>query len=231
MASPTDCWPASCSSVSTIVESGDLDSLDGEKTAQVRRPISSSLINGVLEPRALYTACLNGEISASRIGRPIGIDANRAVPREAGDSVFQLLLHTRAIRFQTDKEEIIKGLVRNGADPLAQDRLGDNALHVLAGSAEPTDRRLLAFLLAGGTPQLNVIKSMCIEGLNEQNNFGHTPLIVAVLYNQHFAAQLFLKQGADQRIRGERNMTALEFAVERDREDMIELLCKYNTGI
>ena len=132
----------------------------------------------------------------------IGSHSNRAVPHEAGDSVFHLLLRTPASRFQTNKEEVIKFLLRNGAGPPARDRLGDNMLYVLAGFAGTKSRGLILFLLAGGTPELGDIRSVCFGGLNYQSNLGDTPLTVAVLYNQLFAAELLLKQSADQKIWG-----------------------------
>jgi ankyrin repeat protein len=51
--------------------------------------------------------------------------------------------------------------------------------------------------------------------IDQQNDFGDTPLIVAVLYNQRFSVELLLRSGADLQVRGEFDMTALEFAISR----------------
>jgi ankyrin repeat protein len=101
-------------------------------------------------------------------------------------------------------------------------------LHILAGSTEPESHDLLSFLLEGDTTDLSDVRTACKECINQQNDFGDTPLIVAVLYNQRFSVELLLRSGADMQIRGEFDMTALEYAISRSYHDVIDVLRQYS---
>ncbi|KAF3760080.1 hypothetical protein M406DRAFT_335284 [Cryphonectria parasitica EP155] len=122
-------------------------------------------------------------------------------------------------RFRDDKEDIVELLLCTGTDPLRRDRLGDTALHFLAGDTRPAGPspegyRLLRLLLEG-CPE---VRAPCLEHINSKNDFANTPLVVvvAVLYNHVECVQLLLEHGADPYEPGEFGITALEFAVERD---------------
>ncbi|KAH8747079.1 hypothetical protein F5883DRAFT_387722, partial [Diaporthe sp. PMI_573] len=149
------------------------------------------------ESGAIYLACLQGgDILQAHIASS-DVDVNRPLPGEFGDTMFHKILRIPADQFQYSKCEVIKLLLRNGADPLARDRLGDNLLHILAGSPEPESHELLSFILDEDANDFSEISSGCKECINQQNDFGDTPLIVAVLYNQRFCVELLLRSGAD----------------------------------
>jgi hypothetical protein len=87
---------------------------------------------------------------------------------------------------------------------------------------------ILSFLLDGDTTDLSDVRTACIEAIDQQNDFGDTPLIVAVLYNQCFSVQLLLRSGADMQVRGEFDMTALEFAISRGYHNVTDVLRQYS---
>jgi hypothetical protein len=86
-----------------------------------------------------------------------------SLPDRSGDNLFHSILRIPADEFQDGKGEVIKSLLRSGADPVARNRLGDNILHILAGSTERESHDLLSFLLdvchgrrPAGTPYFGV---------------------------------------------------------------------------
>jgi ankyrin repeat protein len=79
---------------------------------------------------------------------------------------------------------------------------------------------LLRYLLGEpGTTTTNIVlgnfQSVCRAHINLQNNYGNTPLIVAVLYNHVDCIGFLLDHGADITIRGEGGFSALDFAIKR----------------
>ncbi|KAH8742701.1 ankyrin repeat-containing domain protein, partial [Diaporthe sp. PMI_573] len=169
-------------------------------------------------------ACLQGGDVLQAYLASSDVDLNSPLPDRSGDNMFHIILRIPADQFQDGKGEVIKSLLRNGADPLARNRLGDNILHILAGSTERESHDLLSFLLDGNTTDLLDVRTACKEALDQQNDFGDTPLIVAVLYNQHLSAQLLLRSGANIQVKGEFDMTAIEFAISRDYHDVTDVL-------
>jgi ankyrin repeat protein len=141
--------------------------------------------------------------------------------------MFHIILRIPADEFQDSKGEVIKSLLQNEADPLTQNHLGDNILHILAGSTKRESHDLLSFLLDDNTTDLLDVRTACKEALDQQNGFGDTPLIVAVLYNQHLSAQLLLRSGADIQVKGEFDITAMEFAISRGYHNVIDVLKQY----
>ncbi|KAH8752756.1 ankyrin repeat-containing domain protein, partial [Diaporthe sp. PMI_573] len=176
------------------------------------------------ESGTFYLACLQGgDILQAHVASS-DVDLNGPLPGELGDNMFHRILRIPAEQFHDCKGEVIKLLLRNGADPLARDRLGENILHILAGSTEQEPHDLLSFLLDGDTNDLTDVRTACKECINEQNDFGDTPLIVAALYNQRFSVELLLRSGADMEMRGEFDMTALDFATSRNYGNVIDVL-------
>jgi len=53
---------------------------------------------------------------------------------------------------------------------------------------------------------------------------GTTPLMMAVRYGAADAARLLVREGADPTVKNERGLTALDFARQADRADMVELV-------
>ncbi|KAH8752798.1 ankyrin repeat-containing domain protein, partial [Diaporthe sp. PMI_573] len=169
-------------------------------------------------------ACLQGGDILQACLASSDVDLNSPLPDESGDNIFHRILLIPADQFEDGKGEVIKSLLRNGADPLTRNGLGDNILHILAGSTEKESHDLLSFLLGEDINDLSDVRSACSEAIDQQNDFGDTPLIVAVLYNQWPAVQLLLRRGVDMQVRGEFDMTALEFAISRGYHDIIDVL-------
>lgn len=171
----------------------------------------------------LYDICLDNLDMLPILLPNYGDAFNQTLPYDR-DSIFHLVLRTPANRFRNDKKHVVKTLLLGGADPLISDRLGDTILHFLAGSYEEESHNLLHFLLEGEGIESEDIRSACRQRLYQQNYYGNTALIVAVLYNQLSCAKLLLRYGADDSIRGEYEMTALEFAEWRHNTEMARTL-------
>ncbi len=140
-----------------------------------------------------------------------------------GDRVLHLILRTPAIYFSGSKEEIVRILLRNGADPLARDSYGDTSLHIAAGvPGSETVIRLLFEDLAGGPS--------CLAAINSQNAFESTPLFVSTLYENLPCMTTFLQYGADSEVRGEYQKTPLEIAVELGKQQASLLLLKHRAA-
>jgi ankyrin repeat protein len=158
------------------------------------------------------------------------IDFNISLTQDGGDTILHFILRTPQERFQDNKEDIIKLLLRTGANPFRCDQLGDTAFHLLAGDTRPagssTEGGRLLRLLLEGCPEL---REPSLGSIDKKNDFGDTPLIIAVLYDNIECAQLLLKHGADPYKLGEYGMTALDFAVEREYTEIAGLLLGYMT--
>jgi ankyrin repeat protein len=146
------------------------------------------------------------------------IDFNFAIPELEGDTVLHLVLRTSPDRFRDSKGDIFKILIQNGVNPLQCDRLGDTALHILAGCAGSIE--LLKYLLGepsttSTNPILENLQSNCRRHINLQNSYKNTPLGVAVLYNCMDSIELLLSHGADPNIDGDGGHSALDFATKR----------------
>ncbi|KAJ0123538.1 hypothetical protein J7T55_012003 [Diaporthe amygdali] len=159
------------------------------------------------------------------------IDFNVPLAQGGGDTVLHFVLRTPRERFQDSKEDIVKLLLRTGTNPLRCDRMGDTALHLLAGDTRPagslTEGSRLLRLLLEGCPEL---REPCSGSIDKKNDFGDTPLFVAILHNNIECARLLLKHGADPHELGEYGMTALDFAVERAYTEIAVLLLSHMTN-
>lgn len=233
VASPTESWSSGCSSSSTLVSNQDrrtehyllAEAILNDNLSQVQFLIAAGASVRREDIWVLYDVCLRflgtrmlGLLLPSHVlhfGRPLS--------EFGGDSIFHFVLRTPARRFDGGKTNILQALLRNGVDPLAPGRLGDTALHYLAGCDEEESYALLEFLLDDST-SAEEYEYICRMGLNQQNYFGDTPLIVAVLYNQFRSVNLLLTHGADQEIKGEFSMTALDFATVRGYTEIAEVL-------
>lgn len=159
------------------------------------------------------------------------IDFDVPLTQGGGDTILHFVLCTPQERFGDSQEDIVKLLLRTGMNPFRCDQLGDTVFHLLAGDTRPAGfsiegGRLLKLLLQG-CPEL---QEPCLGSINNKNDFGNTPLIIAVLYNNLECAQLLLKHGADPYKLGEYGMTSLDYAVEREYTEIAELLIGHMTG-
>jgi hypothetical protein len=168
----------------------------------------------------LYQACLQGMDMLQAIVASRGVTLNEVVPDAHGDCLLHYILRTPSSRFSMDKTSIVKVLLDHGADPFSRDRHGDTSLHILAGMNSEDHALLLLFLGSGGHSQLN-----------RRNRYNDTPLIVAVLYDHHRAARALLEHGADPHARGERGMSAMEFALQSGNSEMVDLLLVFGASL
>lgn len=156
------------------------------------------------------------------------IDFNILLLQDRGDTLLHFVLCTPREQFHDNKEDVVKLLLRTGVSPLQRDRLGDTALHLLAGDNRPAESsidggRLLLFLL-DGLPEL--LKPI-LASINSKNNYSDIALVVATLYNNIKYIRLLLRHGANPYEPGENAMTALDFTMQRGYGDITELLLNH----
>lgn len=237
--SPTTSWSSSYTSARTstddsraqIAESAALAATILARDIQ-RVELLLNLGVKLLRPHTwvLYDACLCGLEMLHPLLFNSDVDFNTPLSQGGGDTVLHFILRTPQERFQDAKEDIIKLLLRTGTNPFRHDQLGDTAFHILAGDARPagssTEGAKLLSLLLEGCPEL---REPCLDYINKTNDFGDTPLIIAVQYGNLDCAKLLLKHGADPYKLGEYGMTALDFAVEREYAELAGLLLGYMT--
>ncbi|KDN60014.1 hypothetical protein CSUB01_08025 [Colletotrichum sublineola] len=132
-----------------------------------------------------------------------------------------------------------------------RDSIGDTILHTLAGdfglpnlSAETEGYDILQRLFDVGPDGFGpAVKSCCLSMIDLQNDgycmtdgaprepFMHTPLGVAILYNNLACAELLLQHGAGPNIPGEWGQRRLFFAYRNNSEDAVELLTAYGAHL
>lgn len=166
----------------------------------------------------LYQACLVGSDMVQALILSPQISSAICSPSESGDAIVHWVLRTPCTRFGTSKQYVIELLWDQGADLFEPDRLGDTCLHVLAAMPEEGNAEILRSILSerGRTP--------CLDN---QNHYGDTALIIAVICNHFEAATLLLSFGADPNIKGEHGMVAMHYAVQQRNLEMLALLQQY----
>lgn len=237
--SPAASWSSGCSAASTL---GDNDrNVDAESatlvsailardTERVRLLLDAGVVLIKPDTWVLYEACLCGLEMLHLLLFDSDIDFNCPVPQENGEIILHFVLRTPRERFRDDKEDIVKLLLRTGANPFLPDRLGDTAIHFLAGdtrtAGSSTEGYRLLRLLLEDCPEL---RERCSEYINSKNNFNDTPLVIAVLYHNIECVQLLLDHGADPFEPGEFGMNALDFAAQREYSSIVRLLLDHIT--
>ncbi|KAI3534428.1 hypothetical protein CABS02_13259 [Colletotrichum abscissum] len=170
------------------------------------------------------------------------------------DYIFHAVLRTPARDFyQNDtayqqpgdvrKMDVVCDLLTRGVDLSLRDRIGDTILHTVCGDLGPPDLDnetegypfLKLFLGRGDDGHGEGIRGACMSLINAQNSgwineegqqqiFWHTPLGVAILYNNLACARLLLENGADPNIPGEWGEPPIYFAVRNDSLATVNLL-------
>ncbi|KAL0929496.1 uncharacterized protein CTRU02_215413 [Colletotrichum truncatum] len=145
------------------------------------------------------------------------------------------------------KTQVLHNILRSFTDLSLRDSIGDTILHTLAGdfglpnlSAETEGYDILQRLFDIGPGGFGPsVKSHCLSMIDSRNEgycmmdedpaepFMHTPLGVAILYNNLACAELLLQHGADPNIPGEWGQRPLFFAQRNNSEEAIELLTAY----
>lgn len=238
--SPAASWSSDCSSALTLVNN------ERDRDAESAALASAILVQDIDRVRllldlgitlinphtwVLYDTCLCNLELLHLLASNTNINFNVPLPQDGGNTIFHFILSTPRERFQDNKDDVIKLLLRTSSYSFQRDRLGDTPLHLLAGDNNPygssTDGgRLLGFLL-NDFPE---VRDLCSGYINSKNNYGDTPLVVAVLYNNIECVQLLLDHGADPHEPGEYGMTALDFAVQREYAEITELLLAHMAG-
>lgn len=237
VASPTESWSSGCSTSSTLISNQDrrtehfllAEAILNDDPSQVQVLIAAGASVRRENIWVLYDACLLGTRMLGLLLPSHILEFGRPLSEYGGDSIFHFVLRTPARRFSGGKINVVQALLRNGVNPLVPDRLGDTALHYLAGCDEEESYVLLEILLEDSIAA-EQYEYICRMGLNQQNYFGDTPLIVAALYNQPRSVNVLLTHGADQEIKGEFDMTALDFATIRGYTDIAELLLQWEVS-
>ena len=139
--SPANSWSSGCSSASTLLEDIHSPTDLGFEINQ------NQLEDHSFDTGAFYLACVQGGDTLQACLASSDVDLNSPLPGRCGSNVFHEVLRIPADQFQDGKGEVLQLLLRSGADPLAKNDLGDNILHILAGSTEPECHDLLSFLL------------------------------------------------------------------------------------
>ncbi|KAH0421174.1 ankyrin repeat-containing protein [Colletotrichum camelliae] len=167
---------------------------------------------------------ISGSVLIEQLHAP-GSDLNKGMDG-GSDNVLHFLLRATTDQFP-DKVETVKFLLHSGMDPLVQGALGDTALHLLSGAPrlpEPLEETnqlaLLKYLLRNDEEALRLpgpLASACTyaENVNLRNEYGNTPLSIAVLYGYQDCVKLLLETGADPDVRGEHDRKPLSWALER----------------
>ncbi|KAK1975586.1 ankyrin repeat-containing domain protein, partial [Colletotrichum cereale] len=161
------------------------------------------------------------------------LNLNRTTNSDKGDRIIHFLLRISVESFQDDKTETLKTFFQRGVNLTLQGAQGDTVLHLLCGPLgsnppsldEQMNLALLHFVLDGkrtppsSTGELNVI--------NFRNDYGNTPLLVAVLYGFEGCVTYLLERGADPEIRGEEGRKPLAWAIQREHMGIVNALLNH----
>ncbi|WQF76906.1 Putative ankyrin repeat-containing domain superfamily [Colletotrichum destructivum] len=145
------------------------------------------------------------------------------------------------------KTQALRHAITSSTNLFLRGSIGDTILHTLAGdfglpnlSAETEGYDILQRLFDIGPDGFgSSVKSCCLSMIDSQNDgyrmidgapaepFMHTPLGVAILYNNLACAELLLQHGAGANIPGEWGQRPLFFAYRNNSEEAVKLLTAY----
>lgn len=110
-----------------------------------------------------------------------------------------------------DTYEILKLLIKIGADVNIKNNYNSTALHV--ASTNRYDKNIKLLLKAGAE-------------INIKDKFGYTPLLLAVRRGNIYNTKLLLKAGADINIQNHDNKNAIDICNDRQDDYMLKILTK-----
>ena len=120
-------------------------------------------------------------------------------------------LHNAIEHTPVERVDLIALLLQAGADQRLIGMFGENALHIAIRRGHyETVKLLLKYY-----PEVNRATS---------DQFGYTPLILAVMNNQKEILQLLIQAGADPDKKDTEGKTALDYAFEQRKEEITQLL-------
>lgn len=103
------------------------------------------------------------------------------------------------------------------------------ALIELDADVNKTGWTPLHYAASGTTPDAKAMVALLLEEsayIDAASPNGTTPLMMAVRYGQGDVARLLLEEGADPTLKNELRLTALDFARQANRADMVELMAQ-----
>ena len=182
----------------------------------------------------VYEACLLGCDMLRALSSNPGINLNLAIPGQLGDTILHFVLRSPPFRFVDDKLDVVAMLLLRGADARQRDRLGNNALHIIASALQQSDEdgyRMMQLFFGGSLHALPVhIRSQSIAKIDAVNGDGNTALHLAVLKNNVKCVQLLLSQGANPRIKGQFGKPPLFFALSRNFQQVSDMLERHGVA-
>ncbi|CAB0031404.1 unnamed protein product [Trichogramma brassicae] len=125
-----------------------------------------------------------------------GQDPNLLVP-ETGDSPLQLILSGGLHQYQA---EIVRSLLRSGADPNSANKDGRTSLHVVCSTGLPV---AVEVFLAITEDELRPLE------IDARDKEGKTALHLALMFRNESSAELLLRKGADPTLTDNEGCTAL----------------------
>ncbi|KUI64510.1 Palmitoyltransferase akr1 [Cytospora mali] len=206
--SSTDTWMSSGSSALEHEASVLAMAILTGNTTEVQSLVNVGVTISERHHWTLYQACLQGVDMVGALLASPDINFNIDIPNDGGDPILHYVLRTPGSRFEGGKTSVVRLLLAHGADPFKHDRFGETALHILAGNTEEEIE-----LVSG-----NVLP----PPLDDQNHYGDTALIVAVISRNLAAARVLLEAGANPNLKGEQNSTAAQYA---ERQGCLDMMC------
>ena len=97
-----------------------------------------------------------------------------------------------------ERIDVVRFLIENNCDVNCRNEYGWNALHWLALFGNDSTTRVRIFKMLADN--FNIV-----HALNQQSDYGQTPLHNAALYNRHLLLEEMIIQGGDVNIRDKRN--------------------------
>ncbi|KAJ3494059.1 hypothetical protein NLG97_g4326 [Lecanicillium saksenae] len=187
-----------------------------------------------LDSWIIFEACLQGPQMIKAFCSNPWLDPGQPLAGLSGSAVINHLLQTAATRFLHGKTATISALLEQAISPIAHDRFGNHALHILAESSETEAYDIMKLFLCRSEAVSDITRAACTAHVNSRNrpkagsHLGNTPLTLAVLHNNIKCASLLLANGADPTFTGEFNQTPLDLAVIRGHCEIVRLLLDYS---
>lgn len=108
--------------------------------------------------------------------------------------------------------KVIRLLIDNGIDLNYKNKSGDSILHLVVESFYKFNKQFIEYLVEKGAD------------INITDNFGITPLILAVMKNNPSLVEFLLEQGADKELKTKDGKTAIDIANEEQLTNIINIL-------
>ncbi|MDE2416107.1 MAG: ankyrin repeat domain-containing protein [Comamonadaceae bacterium] len=174
----------------------------------------------------------NGAAVANLLRR--GFDPNALDPRGQPALVLALREDSRKAATALIAAKDLKVEERNAKDEsalmmaaLRGNLAAARALIDLDADVNKTGWTPLHYAASGGTPDAPAMVKLLLEEsayIDAASPNGTTPLMMAVRYGQGDVARLLVDEGADPMLKNQLGLTALDFARQADRADMVELV-------